>query len=302
MSGKKEFFATQEESGMRLDKFLVGKLTSESRTHIKKIIEDRLVKIDGRLTKVNYKIKTGEKVEIDKILPAAAALTPQKIALEILYEDDDILVINKPAGLLVHPTGKRRCDTLANALVYHFGQLPSLGDESRPGIVHRLDEGTSGIMVIAKTEIALRKISEQFKKRKVKKEYTVLVKGVMQLDEGAVDAPIGRHREKRKKMTVRYENSRTAKTYWKVMERFKNSTLVALKPQTGRTHQIRVHMAHIGHPILGDKEYGIKAPIENQALCATYLGFFHPVKSKFVEFRIDLPQDFKNLIELERAK
>lgn len=302
MSEKKEFFVTQEENGMRLDKFLVGKLTDESRTHIKKIIEESLVKVDGRLTKVNYKIKTGEKVEIDEILPVVTTLTPQKIALEILYEDDAVLVINKPAGLLVHPTGKRRVDTLANALVYYFGQLPSLGDESRLGIVHRLDEGTSGIMVIAKTEIALRKISEQFKKRKVKKEYTALVKGVIELDEGEIDAPIGRHREKRKKMTVRYENSRDAKTYWKVIERFKNSTLVLLKPHTGRTHQIRVHVAHIGHPILGDKEYGIKAPIDHQALCATYLGFFHPVKLKFVEFRIDVPQDIKNLIELERAK
>lgn len=302
MGEKKEFFVTQEENGVRLDKFLVGKLTDESRTHIKKIIEGGLVKIDGRQIKVNYKIKTGERVEVDEIPADTTTLTPQKIDLEILYEDDDILVINKPAGLLVHPTGRRRCDTLANALLYHFGQLPSLGDESRLGIVHRLDEGTSGIMVIAKTETALRKISEQFKKRKVKKEYTALVKGIMELDEGEIDAPIGRHRQRRKKMTVRYETSRAARTYWRVIERFKNSTLVLLRPHTGRTHQIRVHMAHIGYPILGDKEYGVVASIDHQALCATYLGFFHPIKLKFMEFRVDLPVDIKNLIELEREK
>ena len=203
---------------------------------------------------------------------------------------------------MVHPTGKRHYHTLVNALAYYFGQLPSLAGQDRLGIVHRLDEGTSGVMVVAKTEIALRDLSAQFRTRKVKKEYVALVKGVMELDEGIIDVPIGRHHQKRQRMTVRYVSSKIAKTHWKVIERFKNSTLVSLRPHTGRTHQLRVHMAHIGYPILGDKEYGAIASIGHQALCARYLGFTHPVDKNFREFKAELPTDFKKLIDSERAK
>jgi 23S rRNA pseudouridine1911/1915/1917 synthase len=302
MDKKKEFVVTQEEENSRLDQLLVKKLTDTSRTHIKKLIENKLIKIDNQPTKAHHKVKAGEKIEIYEPPPKSNEIISQKIDLQILYEDSDILVINKPAGLLVHPTGKRSCGTLVNALAYHFGQLPSLGSQERWGIVHRLDEGTSGVMVVAKTEPALRNLSEQFKKRKVKKEYLALVKGVMELDEGVIDVPIGRHHEKRQRMSVRYISSKIARTNWKVIERFKKSTLVSLRPETGRTHQLRVHMAHIGHPILGDKEYGVPAPITHQALCAHYLGFIHPLHKKFMEFEVDLPSDFKNLIENERIR
>ncbi|MFH1856322.1 MAG: RluA family pseudouridine synthase [Candidatus Omnitrophota bacterium] len=302
-SEKKEIFISEEEKGLRLDKLLTSKFPDESRTHLKRMIEDGRVTVNGEVYKTSHKVQAGEKIEIKEIQPVLIDLKPQKMDLEILYEDDDILVINKPAGLLVHPAGKRCENTLANALVYHFGKLPSLGDEYRLGIVHRLDEGTSGLMIIAKTEHALRKISDQFKERVVKKEYTALVKGIIQADEGAVDAPIGRHYKKRQRMMVKYVSSREAETYWKVTERFKESTLVTLMPKTGRTHQIRVHMSYLGHPILGDKEYGIKAPpLTHQALCATYIGFYHPQKKEFIEFKIDLPEDFKKQIEIEKSK
>ncbi len=302
MNEKKEFIVGQKEAGNRLDQLLVKKLPGESRTHIKRIIEEGFITINAKPNKAHYNVKAGERIEIRQAPPVSTDVIPQRIDLQILYEDDDILVINKPAGLLVHPTGRRRYGTLVNALVYHFGQLPSLGGQERLGIVHRLDEGTSGVMVVAKTEMALRDLSAQFKKRKVKKEYMALVKGVVELDEGIIDVPIGRHHEKRQRMTVRYVSSKTAETYWKVIERFKNSTLVSLMPRTGRTHQLRVHMSHIGYPILGDKEYGTMAPIGHQALCACYLGFTHPANKSFMEFKVDLPSDFKKLLESEQVK
>ena len=302
MSERKEFLVKKEEEGSRLDQFLVEKIASVSRTWIKKLIEDKKVLVNNQPTKAHHKVRYRERIEVEESPPKTIDLIPEKKDLEIIYEDDEILVINKPAGLLVHPAGKRTTGTLANILAFYFGQLPSLGDRKRLGIVHRLDEGTSGIMVIAKTEDSLRNISEQFEKREVKKEYLALVKGRMELDEGRIDFPLGRHQLKRQRMAVRYTVSRAAETYWKVIERFKYSTLVALTPKTGRTHQLRVHLAHLGHPILGDKEYGIKAKIDHQALCAYYLGFRHPKTHKFIEFKIELPNDFKKLIDGERLK
>lgn len=302
MDKKEEVVVEEKEEHERLDIFLHKKISGESRTHIKKLIEDGFVKVNGETTKVHHKVRAGEKIEFFLPEPVQIDIIPEKIDLEIIYEDEECLVLNKPAGLLVHPAGKRISGTLVNALLYHFGQLPSLDAQHRCGLVHRLDEGTSGLMVIGKTEQSLRNLADQFKTRRVKKEYAALVRGSVELDEGIIDAPIDRHPLKRERMKVEFSSSKTAKTRWKVIEKFKKSTLVALNLETGRTHQLRVHMAYIGHPILGDKEYGIPAEISHQALCARYIGFYHPKTGNFLEFKIDLPQDFKKLIEIERAK
>ena len=220
--------------------------------------------------------------------------------ITVLYEDGDVVVINKPAGLVVHPAPGNYSGTLVNALLHHSKDLASSGGDMRPGIVHRLDKGTSGLLVVAKNAAAHRELSEQFKARSVTRKYVALVKGALQLDNGIIELPIGRSKRDRKKMGVVFTDSRTAVTRYRVLERFGGFTLVELKLGTGRTHQIRVHMAYMGHPIVGDDKYGAKDTIGRPALHAKTLGFIHPRTRKYMEFDSRVPGDIQEMIDARR--
>ncbi len=280
--------------GLRLDIYLTRNLPDiPSRTFVQRLIEEDGVFVNGRILKANYKVSLGDAIEVT--ISEAGELTsikPQNIALDIFYEDDDLLIINKPVGLCVHPGAGQKEGTMANALVYHFQNLSDVGGNLRPGIVHRLDQETSGLILIAKNNNAHAALSRQFEERRVQKCYVALVKGIVDFDEGIINAPIGRHPRDREKQAVYNFDGREAETIYKVMKRFKNTTLVALFPQTGRTHQLRVHMAHIGHPIMGDEKYGRQNKFPRLALHARVLGFYHPATEKYLEFSSLIPPEF----------
>ncbi len=285
----------------RLDIFLAeAQHKIASRSHIKKLIEDGCVLVNNLPAKPHHKLRDGETVTIDLTKEKKEGLTAaENIPLDILYEDEYLLIVNKPAGMAAHPSLGITSGTLVNALLYHCRELSGIGPADRPGIVHRLDKDTSGLMVVAKTDEAHRQLASQFKERTVKKVYVAVVNGVMELNEGIIELPIGRHPTKRQKLTVRFSESRDAITEYKVVKRFKNSTLVELMPKTGRMHQLRVHLSYIGHPILGDATYGVKSPlISRQALHASVLKMQHPVTNKYMEFTSGMPQDMKRLLEI----
>lgn len=265
---------------------------------------DELVFVNGKTVKPSYKVKENDEVVVN--IPEAEKIDvlPENIPLDILYEDDDIIVINKPQGMVVHPAPGNYSGTLVNALLYHCKNLSGINGILRPGIVHRLDKDTSGVMVVAKNDKAHISLSNQIKERSVFKKYVAIVEGVIKDEEGKIEAPIGRHPVDRKKMAV-IEDGRYALTLYKVLERFKENTLVEAVIKTGRTHQIRVHMAYIGHPIVGDHVYGFKRQkfkLEGQALHSSVLGFMHPTKGVYMEFEAPLPEYFKKLIEILRNK
>ena len=285
-----------EEVSVRLDQYLVTVLPETvSRSHLKKLIDSGQILVDGKPAKPHHKIKPGEKIEISFEEPASPELKAENIPLEVIYEDDDIIVINKQPGIAVHPAPGSRSGTIVNALLFHCRKLSDL-NEGRPGIVHRLDKDTSGVMVAAKNNASHAELARQFKDRAVKKNYLALVKGVVELDNGVVDLPIGRHPSNRQKMAVRYDSERKAVTEYKVIKRFDGFTLVMLDLKTGRTHQIRVHMAYIGHPVLGDEKYGSKGKFPRQALHSYYLKLRHPKDGREMEFRADLPADMRNIM------
>lgn len=284
----------RKDSNLRLDHFLVRNLTEVSRSYIKKLIQDNQVLLEGEPTKAHHKVKFGQMVVVTIPDPVIMEVKPQNILLDIVYEDDELLVVNKPAGMIVHPAAGNYTGTLVNGLLYHCDRLSGIGGVLRPGIVHRLDKDTSGLMVVAKTDFTHRELARQFKERKVHRTYIGLVKGVVQLDEGEVDVPIGRHPRDKKRMAVTYLSSKMARTHYKVWKRFSDSTLLELKPHTGRTHQIRVHMAHIGHPILGDARYGAGAGLARQMLHAARLAFYHPTAEKNMEFSSPMPWEFES--------
>jgi 23S rRNA pseudouridine1911/1915/1917 synthase len=224
-------------------------------------------------------------------------MEPEDIPLEIAYEDDELLVVNKPAGMVVHPAPGNYTGTLVNALLYHCKNLSGIGGVSKPGIVHRIDKGTSGLLLVAKTDRAHKSLSKQFKDKTINRVYVSIVKGVIELDNGTVELPIGRSPKDRKKMTVKFEDSKDALTNYRVLERFADATLLELVLGTGRTHQIRVHMSHMGHPIIGDEKYGYKDEgIDRPALHAKTIGFAHPVTGEYMEFTSELPPDMVKLI------
>ncbi|ADL68761.1 RluA family pseudouridine synthase [Thermoanaerobacterium thermosaccharolyticum] len=295
--------AEKDDVDKRIDSFLASEL-DYTRSYLKKLILDGLVKVNGLLIKPNYKLKEGDSVDVNIPEAEEIDLSPENIPLDIIYEDDDIIVINKPQGMVVHPAPGNYSGTLVNALLYHCKNLSGINGELRPGIVHRLDKDTSGVMVVAKNDKAHLDLSNQIKERTILKKYIAIVEGVIKDDEGSIEAPIGRDHVERKKMAVT-EDGRYALTLYKVLERYKNNSLIEATIKTGRTHQIRVHMSYIGHPIVGDEVYGYKKQRFNllgQALHSKLLGLVHPSKKIYMEFEAPIPEYFERLINILKSK
>jgi 23S rRNA pseudouridine1911/1915/1917 synthase len=294
---------TVETAGSRLDKFVSENCPGLSRSQAQKLIDDGSVIVDGLTVKASHKTETGEKIEVTIPPPSTAGLLPEAIPVKIIYEDDDLLVIDKPAGLTVHPAPGHPSHTLVNAVLSHLNEIEDEGEVTRPGIVHRLDKDTSGVMLVAKNNVALANLADQFKARTVKKTYITLVTGILRPDKGVIDAPIGRDSGDRKKMAVTGESrGRSARTNYRVIRYIGKNSLLEISPETGRTHQIRVHLAAIGYPVFGDITYGKKSAFLNrQFLHAHKIGFNLPATGKWVEFESPLPEDLqKALKELDK--
>jgi len=281
--------------GERLDKY-IAEQCQISRSYAQKLIDDGQVSVNGRSAKPSQKLDIGDKVVANIPPPSAISLTPEDIPLKVVYEDKDLIVVDKPAGLLVHPAAGQHTGTLVNAILARCPDLGEINGSIRPGIVHRLDKDTSGLMMVAKNEAAQRSLSRQIKQRSIKKVYLALVLGHLTPERGAIDAPIGRHPKDRKKMAV-VSGGREARTEYRVLKYFADYTLVEAMPETGRTHQIRVHFAAIGHPIFGDHVYGKRSPLlGRQFLHAHRLGFRLPSSGEFVEFTSELPLDLQEVL------
>lgn len=299
------FSVARHEAGIRLDRFLVRHLAEYSRSALLKLVQEGLVLVEGSSPKAGYKVRTGEKVQVFIPPPPLTEFIPEPVDFQILFEDKNLLVIVKPPGLVVHPAAGHQRATLAHGLAHHCDSLPGL-DEQRPGIVHRLDKDTSGIMLVAKTDRALRALSDDFKSRNVRKTYHAILLRAPSVNAGRVVAPIGRHPVKRKKMAVR-DDGRYAATRWQVLERLPfGMCFVELDLETGRTHQIRVHMASLGAPVAGDELYGGKVPenyalgVERQQLHASTIAFSHPVDRQPLSFTAPLWTDMLKVLELLR--
>lgn len=279
--------------GKRIDVFLAEHFQGAySRTYLQKLIIDKFVFVNGLSCKSNHKIAASDEIEITLPPLKPAVIESEDIPLKIIYEDEDLLVVNKPAGMVTHPGAGVKSGTLVNALLHHCKGLSGIGGVSRLGIVHRLDKDTSGIMLIAKNDYVHRALAKQFKQRKVQRKYVALVKGIVELDNDQINLPIGRHPKDREKMSVEFGDSKEAITKYKVLKRFADSTLLEITPVTGRTHQIRVHMKAIGHPIIGDTKYGAKDSSKDaprQMLHAKWIRFFHPTLKKYMEFSCPAP-------------
>lgn len=299
----KEIIVEQSEEKNRLDSYIASKDLELSRSMIKKLLEDGKITVNGEITKASYKVQLNDKIEIDIEKPKEVKLEAQEIPLDVIYEDNDILVVNKQKGLVVHPGNGNLDGTLANAVMAHCkDSLSGIGGELRPGIVHRLDKDTSGLLIIAKNDKAHIKMSEQIKDRKVKKTYIALVRGIISENEATINMPIGRSTRDRKKMAVT-KNGKEAITHFKVLNRFTTNkasyTLLEVKIDTGRTHQIRVHMAEIGHPVIGDTVYSNgknEFGVVGQCLHAEKLEFTHPITEKKMKLEAPLPEYFQNII------
>jgi len=290
-----------EAKGERLDVYLRAKLPELSRERIKTLIEKSFILVEGKSVKPSYKLKGGEQVLVRIPVEKEYSLQPKEVPFEILYEDEDLAVIYKPAGIVVHPAPGHLDDTLVHGLLLKLRSLSGVGGELRPGIVHRLDKDTSGVMLVAKNDFAHKKLTQDFKERKVEKEYLAIVYGRLTQKEGTLDFPIGRHPVQRKKMAV-VKEGRQALTKYQVLKLFKKATLVLAKPLTGRTHQLRVHFSHIGHPILGDPIYGGLKPdvprAERLMLHAYRISFEHPRTGAHLTFAKDPPEDFERYLKL----
>lgn len=286
----------------RLDKYLSDKLEDMTRSYLKKLIsDDKAVLVNGNPAKPNYKLKPGDIIELAVPEPIELEIKAENISLDIVYEDNDMLVVNKPQGMVVHPAAGNYTGTLVNALLYHCGNsLSGINGEKRPGIVHRIDKDTSGLLLVAKNDNAHQKLSSQIKEHSLTRAYKALVHGNIKQDSGRIDAPIGRHPSDRKKMTITDKNSREAVTNFRVLERYGRYTFVECILETGRTHQIRVHMSKNGHPIVGDKTYGVKKEefnLTGQLLHAYKVGFIHPVSGEYMEFVSELPDYYMNVLD-----
>ena len=286
----------------RLDKYLSDKLEDMTRSYLKKLIsDDKAVLVNGNPAKPNYKLKPGDIIELAVPEPIELEIKAENIPLDIVYEDNDMLVVNKPEGMVVHPAAGNYTGTLVNALLYHCGDsLSGINGEKRPGIVHRIDKDTSGLLLVAKNDNAHQKLSSQIKEHSLTRAYKALVHGNIKQDSGRIDAPIGRHPSDRKKMTITDKNSREAVTNFRVLERYGRYTFVECILETGRTHQIRVHMSKNGHPIVGDKTYGVKKEefnLAGQLLHAYKVGFIHPVSGEYMEFVSELPDYYMNVLD-----
>ena len=296
----KEYIVSQEEKGKRLDTYIPSVDTDITRTSEQRLIEDGNILVNGKNAKVSYKIQENDKISVEIPEPKQIELKAQNIPIEIIYEDSDIIVVNKPKGMVVHPANGNPDGTLVNAIMAICkDSLSGIGGEIRPGIVHRIDKDTSGLLIVAKNDNAHVKMSEQIKNHEVKKTYIALVRGVFKENEATIDMPIGRSTSDRKKMAVN-KNGKNAVTHFKVLERFRNYTLLEVKIETGRTHQIRVHLSQIGYPVVGDttysngkNEWGIKG----QCLHAKSLKFKHPVTGKEMFIEAPLPEYFEEVLQ-----
>lgn len=306
MATNYKFRVGKAEQGERIDIYLSNILTEMSRSYIKKGINSGWIRINKNKTKASYKIKEGDLITVD--IPTkkkSSSIKPEKIPLDIVYEDEDIIIVNKKRGMVVYPGPGNQSGTLVNALLNYTKELSSWGGNNRPGIVHRLDKDTSGLLIVAKNDIAHKYIARQLKTRKVKKTYIALVFGSIKEDSGVIGVPIGRNPVNRTKMMVTDHNSRKALTYFKVLERFSGFTLLELQIETGRKHQIRVHLEFIGHPIVGDPVYCNRInpfSINGQALHAYKLGFKHPKTKKFIEFTAPIPEDMYLILDYLRKE
>jgi 23S rRNA pseudouridine1911/1915/1917 synthase len=315
MPQRLEFAVSPEDSRKRLDHFLLEQDIPLSRSQIKRLIDEDLIQVNSAPSKPGYRLRSSDQVSV--LIPDAQGinLDPEDIPLEILYEDRHLIVVNKPAGMVVHPAPGNYSGTLVSALLFHCRDLSGIGGRLRPGIVHRLDKDTSGLLVAAKQDQAHRNLAEQFKEHRVTRKYLALVCGSIPEDAGSIDSPIGRHPVQRKKMSSRAREGRRAVTHWKILERFNLFTLLEVQPQTGRTHQIRVHLSERGNPILGDPVYGGRKKgrvtedpevsfliqrLRGLALHAGTLGFTHPQNGEYLEFSSPLPEDFEDLLRALR--
>lgn len=289
----------------RLDKFLSAMLPDQSRSYLQKIIKDGNVLVNGEPKKSSYRLEDGDEVTADLPELKSPDIEPENIPLDILYEDDSILMVNKPKGMVVHPSAGHYTGTLVNAVLWHCqGQLSGINGVSRPGIIHRIDKDTTGVLVVCKNDAAHNAVAAQLKEHSITRKYRAIVHGVIKEDEGTVDAPIGRHPTERKKMASGVKNGKRAVTHYRVLERFQGYTYVECQLETGRTHQIRVHMASIHHPLLGDTVYGPAKDshhLEGQTLHAMVLGLIHPVTGEYLEVEAPLPEYFENLLKKFRA-
>ncbi len=293
-----EFLALSNDSCMRIDKFLSLKLKDKTRSFIQKLIEDKNVLVSNNTVAKNYKLKTGDKVVVNIPDPVELDVSPENIPISIVYQDDDLLVVDKPKGMVVHPAPGNYSGTLVNALMYHCGDnLSSINGVIRPGIVHRIDKNTSGLLMVAKNDKAHNFLAEQIKEHTFKREYCAVCLGHFKEPTGTINAPIGRSKSDRKKMCVTQENSKEAITRYEVLEEFSSYSLVRFILETGRTHQIRVHSKYIGHPVLGDDVYSKPFKgLDGQCLHAKTLGFIHP-NGKYLEFNSPLPEYFLNVLK-----
>lgn len=295
----------EKDIGKRIDVYLSETLEDFSRSQAKKIIDENAVLCNGKSIKSNYKLRNNDVLEVTIPEPKVLEAIPEDIPINIIYEDDDIVVVNKEKGMVVHPAAGNYTGTLVNALLYKCKSLSTINGVIRPGIVHRIDKDTSGILVVAKNDIAHRSLSEQIKEHTVKRCYVALTEGVIKEDEGTINAPIGRHPVERKKMAITEKNSKHAITHFKVLERYPRNTLIEARLETGRTHQIRVHMASIKHPLVGDEVYGFKKQkfnLNGQALHAKTLGFNHPRTGEYVEFTSNIPEEFEKVLKIMRKQ
>lgn len=296
-----EFLVEEGDAGVRIDRYLSERNQELSRSYIQKLLKDKQITVNGKEIKANYKAVMGDLVEV--LIPELSEpdILPEDIPLDILYEDEDVMVVNKPKGMVVHPSAGHTSGTLVNAILAHCaGNLSGINGVMRPGIVHRIDKDTTGALLICKNDTAHRDLADQLKEHSIKRRYRAIVWDNIKEDEGTVEGPIGRHPTDRKKMAVNYKNGKDAVTHYRVLERFGNATYIECRLETGRTHQIRVHMTSLGHPLLGDEVYGTRKDpyhLQGQTLHAMVLGFVHPRTGEYMEFSAPLPEYFTNLLE-----
>ena len=302
-----EFFVEEKDSGQRIDQFLASRLEEVSRSQIQKMIRDHMITVSNKPVKANYRLLLHDRIQVEFPEPEVLNVLPEDIPLDILYEDKDLLIVNKPKQMVVHPAPGHPSGTLVNAVLYHCGKdLSGINGVLRPGIVHRIDMDTTGSLIVCKSDLAHQKIAEQLKEHSINRIYEAIVHGNLKTDTGTINAPIGRDQNDRKKMSVHARNGRPAVTHYQVLERFGSFTYIQCRLETGRTHQIRVHMASIGHPILGDPVYGPKKcpfpALQGQPLHARTIGIRHPRTGAWLEVEAPLPEYFQKLLSTLRTR
>lgn len=297
----RQFVVSEEMTGLRLDQCLAQALEELSRSYLQKLLKSEGVLVNGKLVKSSYRVQAGDCVELEVPEAVEPEIVPEDMDLDIVYEDHDIIIVNKPKGMVVHPAAGHYSGTLVNGLMAHCkGDLSGINGVMRPGIVHRIDMDTTGLLIVCKNDTAHNSIARQLKEHSITRRYRAIVHGVVKEDEGTIDAPIGRHPVDRKKMSINEKNGREAVTHYQVLERFRQFTYIECRLETGRTHQIRVHMASIHHPLLGDAVYGpVKCPykLQGQTLHAGVLGIVHPATGEYMEFEAPPPEYFAELLE-----